>query len=421
MPCDIDPLAFAHRADPYPVYRILRDEAPVQWSETMDCYCVSRFDDVQHVLKSPDDFSSRAMFTLLMNNGSAGVDVSWAGIKFAFTVLKNLRMMPWNFVRSRILIASDGDRHSSMRGILNRGFTPREIQRWDGRVRAIVEESLEPLREGEPFDLMEDLAVRVPVTVVAELLGVEKARQPDFKRWSDAVIYNATGPGRERPFNAEFISTMSELFDYFGAVIDERSAAPTDDLIGQLLTAQKGDQDPLSPLELVMFITLLMVAGNETTTNAIGNGARALLAHPEQLSRVAADPTLAARVVEETLRYDAPVQTVFRTATRDTEVGGTRIPKGAFVAALIGSANRDERRFVDADRFDIDRETQGHLGFGLGKHFCLGASLARLQARTAIEALAPELLQVSTDPAKHEHVDSFLVRGLRSLPLRQGA
>lgn len=415
---ELDPFAAVHRADPYPVYRALRDRAPIHHSASMDCYCVSRFEDVQQVLKQPEVFSSRAMFTMLMNNGSRGVDLSWGGMRLALKLVFDLRMAPWKFVRARVLIAEDGDRHSAMRGILNRGFTPREVKAWEGRIRTLAAGCVEPLAGGEPFDIIQDLAVPLPVTVVAELLGVEPERRPDFKRWSDATIYNATGPGRADPFNAEFLTTMSELFEYFGEVIEARTAAPTDDLIGRLLASQTDEPEPLSALELVMFITLLMVAGNETTTNAIGNGVDALLRHPDQLSRLAADPALAERVVEETLRYDAPVQVVFRTTAAATEIAGTRIPKGAYVAALVGSANRDERRFSDPDRFDLSRETQGHLGFGLGKHFCLGASLARLQARLAFEALAPELPQVETAGGKREHVDSFLVRGLRTLPVR---
>ena len=418
---DLDPFSPGCRQDPYPVYRELRDRAPVHHVDSMKAWCVTRFDDVQHVLKNPEVFSSRAMFTLLVNNGSKGIDLSLGGLRMAVRMFFNLRMSPWAFVRARILIASDGDRHSSMRGILNRGFTPRQIGAWESRIRTVVEDCLEPLRGGDPFDVVSDLAVPLPVTIVAELLGVERERHADFKRWSDSVIYNATGPGRAVPFNSAFLSTMEELFDYFGEVIEVRQAEPTEDLIGQILASQADDEDPLNALEMIQFIVLLLVAGNETTTNLIGNGTEALLHHPDQLSRVAADPALVPGLIEETLRYDAPVQVVFRTTTRATEIRGVQIPKGANVAAFLGSANRDERQYDDPDLFDLTRDSQGHLGFGFGKHFCLGASLARLQARAAFEALIPELTQVTKRDAKTERIDSFLVRGPRSLEVRLAA
>jgi cytochrome P450 len=171
----------------------------------------------------------------------------------------------------------------------------------------------------------------------------------------------------------------------------------------------------------MQFVMLLLVAGNETTTNLIGNAASALLDHPAELARVARDPGLVANLVEETLRFDAPVQLVFRTATREVELRGARIPEGATVALLIGSANRDERRFPEPDRFDVGRDARGHLGFGFGQHFCLGASLARLEARLALEALVPELVRVERASPDAGHLDSFLVRGPRRLELRRAA
>ena len=194
---------------------------------------------------------------------------------------------------------------------------------------------------------------------------------------------------------------------------------PADDLVSAIAAQQEGG-NALTTREVVQFVMLLLVAGNETTTNLIGNAVTALLDHPDQLARVAADPSLVPAAIEETLRYDAPVQILFRVATQDVELAGTRIPKGATVAPLLGSANRDERNFPDPDRFDVGRDPQGHVGFGFGKHFCLGASLARLEARIALAALAPELLRLERQGPR-EVVDSFLVRGPRRLELHRAA
>jgi cytochrome P450 len=246
------------------------------------------------------------------------------------------------------------------------------------------------------------------------MLGIEPERRGDFKHWSDAIIYNSTGPGRFSPFSWEFTTAMIGLIRYVLRVARERRRAPADDVISQIVGQQDGGLG-FSDREVFQFVSLLLVAGNETTTNLIGNTVHALLRHPEAAERVAADPSLVPAAIEETLRWDAPIQLVFRTVKEDVEVAGTRIPKGAIVAPLIGSANRDERRFPDPDRFDLDRDPQGLLSFGFGKHFCLGASLARLEARLALEALAPRLPELRL--AERELLDSFLVRGPKKLEL----
>jgi cytochrome P450 len=253
--------------------------------------------------------------------------------------------------------------------------------------------------------------------VIAEMLGVEPSRLPDFKRWSDAIIANTTGPGRADPFNDAYVDAIVELMAYLREVVVARQRGPADDLVSVIASQQAGE-DGLTTREVVQFAVLLLVAGNETTTNLIGNLVSALLEHPDQLARVAADPALVPAAIEETLRFDPPIQIVFRVATEDTEIAGTRIPRGSFVAPLLGSANRDERQFPDPDRFDVGRNPQAHVAFGFGKHFCLGAALARLEARVALEALLPALPKLERDGPK-ELVDSFLVRGPRRLVLRR--
>jgi cytochrome P450 len=211
------------------------------------------------------------------------------------------------------------------------------------------------------------------------------------------------------------LATFDECISYLAKVARERRRAPADDLISAIVSP--GEGGALHPQDAMQFVMLLLVAGNETTTNLIGNATNALLDHPEQLARVAADPALVPDAIEEALRFDPPVQLVFRLATADTEIAGVRIPKGAVVVTLIASANRDERRFADGDRFDIARRPKGHVAFGFGKHFCLGASLARLEARVALEALAPRLLALRKRDAEPPRLDSFLVRGPAQLAL----
>jgi cytochrome P450 len=411
-----DPCRPEWRDDPYPYYRELRDTAPVYWAPTTGGFCISRYSDVMFVLRNPELFSSRAMFTFLMNQGREGRQpLSWPMLRFLVRFIWRTRLNPFEFATARNLIAEDGERHAALRSVVNRGFTPRGIAAWEARARLLVAEAMAKLRSGAPFDLIEDLAIPLPVSIIAEMLGVEVARQSDFKRWSDAVIHMATGPGRGNPFAPRTANAIIELLDHLRRVAEDRKRQPADDLVSTIVAEQKGESG-LSVREVVQFALLLLVAGNETTTNLIGNAVAALLRHPKELARVVADPSLVPDVIEETLRYDPPIQMLFRTATQDVEVAGTRIPKGAYVVPLLGSANRDERQFPDPDRFDVGRRPQGHVGFGFGKHFCLGASLARLEARVALEALVPELSRLeSKGPC--ERVDSFLVRGPRRLEL----
>jgi cytochrome P450 len=302
--------------------------------------------------------------------------------------------------------------------IVNRGFTPRRVSDWEPRVRELVETCMQDLLRSDDFDVVRHLAVPLPVTIIAEMLGVEPERRADFKRWSDTTIHYATGSGRADRFNREFIDAILELTTYLRGMIARRRKEPRDDLLSVLLSSQDDREGKgLSEVEIIMFVNLLLVAGNVTTTNLSGNAVNAVLDQPEALDRVAADPSQVPGLVEETLRFDAPIQLVFRTATRDTEVAGTPIPKGRLVTTLLGSANRDERRFEDPDRFDVGRNPQGHLGFGFGKHFCLGASLARLEAQAALTALVPELLRRRKREPRVERIDSFLVRGPSRLSL----
>lgn len=419
MTIDFDP--FALRDDPYPTYRRLRDEAPVHHAPARRIHSVTRYDDVMEVLKTPETFSSRAMFTMLMAGGSEKLPpLRWDMVRFLAKMLFRVRLNPLEFQTARNLIAEDGQRHDAMRAIVNRGFTPRRIESWEGRIRELVDLHAAPLRSGQDFDLVHDLAIPVPVTIIAEMLGVPTDRLADFKRWSDTVIDVATGPGRENRFAPRYADTFVELLTYLRGLARDRRAHPTDDLISTIVAGQDGENG-LTDREVVQFVTLLLVAGNETTTNLIGNIVNALLEHPDQAEQVAADPSLIPALIEEGLRYDTPVQVVFRTAVEDTELRGVAIPKGGFVAAFLGSANRDERRFEDPDRLDIARRPQGFPGFGFGKHFCLGASLARLEARLVLEAVVPELPRLARTDSRVERIDSFLVRGPKHLILKPAA
>ena len=413
MRLEYEPLSPRFRDDPYPVYRRLRDEAPVHFAPEAKMVCVSRHADVGFVLRRADLFSSAAMTTVL-----SGAPLSSLGPGYLLGLLRFLlktRINPLTVRKRKALISVDGERHEMLRGIVNRGFTPSRIASWEPRVRAIVAAQLAKLGRGEPFDVIEDLAIPLPVTIIAEMLGVDAARRADFKRWSNALLSVMSGAARRGSPDDSPLQDVSDLFIFLRETVQERRRHPSDDLVSVLVDPAR--DSTLDEIDMVQFVVLLLVAGHETTTNLIGNAALALLEHPNAPERVAREPERVPGLVEEALRFDSPIQVVFRTVTRDTELAGTHIRRGAVVAALLGSANRDERAFPEPDRFDVERDTRGHVAFGFGPHFCLGAALARLEARVALEALVPELVRCKRVGERTALIDSFLVRGRAHLDI----
>ena len=415
MAIEFNPFSDLKRPDPTPLYRELRNHAPVHWSPEAEIFTVSRYADVMAVMKDSEAFSSDAMKTIL--NSGLQVPITPRYLRILLTFLFRVRLSPWALLKAGSLISIDGARHTALRNVVNRGFTPRRIAAWQGRLESIVEEHVARMRKCDRIDVVADVAVPVPTIAIAEMLGVAPERREDFKKWSGSIIDMASGAAKENVLESGVLDDISDLFLYLRGVIRERREAPREDLISLLVDpAQSG---VLGELDVIQFVVLLLVAGNETTANLIGNAVSALIDHPRQLDRVIDDPALIPKVIEETLRFEPPLSVAFRNTTRVVAVGGVSIPKGKDVAFLIGSANRDERRFEDPDRFDIERDTSGHLGFGFGSHFCLGSSFARLQAKTTLSALIPELRNFRRSPEPSEFIDSFLVRGRRSLELRR--
>ena len=354
-------------------------------------YAVSSHAGVTFVLRHPEIFSSSPM---------GGSDDRPPGTEPAPT--------------DGSLISLDPPEHGGHRAIVNRGFTPRRIAALEPRIRKLADELIAGGEGAEEIDLVETFTNPLPVAVIAELLGLDPARRDDFKRWSTALIIGSTGGGVPR------FELFREFRSYMTDIAEERRDHPGDDLISLLVGAER-DDGVLDAGQVVGFASLLLAAGSETTTNLVGNALLALRDHPEQAALLREEPDRIPALIEEALRYDAPVQLLMRMATRETELEGQTIPEGALVMAVLGAANRDEAVFADGERFDLTRSTQGHLAFGLGNHFCLGASLARLEARVALETILlryPDW-QIAAGPI--ERHGSFLVRGPVALPFRLGA
>jgi len=414
MMLDFEPYSHRWREDPYTAYRQLRDEAPVYHAPEGGVWCISRHADVEYVLKTPEIFSSRAA---MFDRSKRFTQMSAvARIAEVMRVFWSLRATPKTLLKSRMLILDDGEVHHGLRTIVNRGFTPRRIRVWEDRIRELVDQCMIRARERGSFDLIQDLAIPLPVTVIAEMLGIEANEMKRFKRWSDELIQMSTGSGMRENASGFATRTMGEMRSYVMPIVRARRNEARDDLISTIVAAEPGDE-ALSDHEVLMFFVLLLVAGNETTTNLLGNAVDALLQHPEVLDEVAADPSLIPGLVEETLRWDNPVQFINRLTTQECELHGTKLPKDARVLVMLGAANRDERAFPEPDRYDPRRETKNHMGFGHGHHFCLGASLARLEAIGALQGLIPDLPRLGRASPKVDFLDSYQIRGRARLEL----
>ncbi len=398
-----DPFSPEVISEPHEHYAELRRTAPVHHVAEHDLWLVTRYDDVVRILHDPATFSSAEGMGRLMTGG-IGPNRMKDGALFG--------MSP---AELRVLIATDPPDHTSLRRLVSRAFTPRAITSLEPRLRSLCVDLVEDLfvqLESGPADLITAVAMPFPVTVIAELLGIPADRRHDFKRWSDSLVGTLAGEADLRVAR----DAMIELTGFVVEQIERHRREPTDDLIGRLVEVG----DDLGPGEIVAFTILLLVAGNETTTNLIGNAAQALVDNPGELQRLVDDPTLVPSAVEEVLRYDGPVQALFRGTTAPVEVGGVSLPPGALVMVSFAAANRDPDHFADPDRFDVARNPQDHLGFGHGIHYCLGASLARLEARI----LGEVLLERGTPLRAAEgatRLRNAVLRGFSTFPVRAGA
>ena len=398
-----DPLSPQVQADPYPFYASLRRDAPVFYVDSLQGFAVSRYADARRVMHDDATFSSEAMAALVARPAEYAADAE----------LLEADEIEANAVS---IVGTDGDVHRRLRLIVNRGFTPKRVAVLEERVRSIARSFIDPLVARGAGDLQAGLAVPLPTIVIAELLGVPSDRRDDFRRWSEHMVRAVFEPVAAAE-QAQVARSGQEMADFLDGVISARSDGAGDDLVSVLLRAE-AEGGSLTHLELQGFVFTLLVAGSITTAYLIGTAASLLAAHPEWLRLAHARTVPMAAVVEEVLRYDAPTQLMFRTATTDVVIGGHTIPSGATVIPLLGSANRDPRVFEDPDRFDPRRANAGeHLTFGHGVHHCLGAALARLEARIALEELVERAPRLELD-GDVEPVTSVVFRGPTRLPLR---
>jgi cytochrome P450 len=387
-PLSYSPYAYEIHEDPYPVYARLRAEAPVYRNEELDFYALSRHEDVLAAFRNLDGFSN-----------AQGVSLEPS----AFGPEAHKFMS---------FLALDPPRHTRMRSLVGKGFTPSKVAQMEDHIRAIALEHLEPALEQGTFDYIADFAGKLPMDVISELMGVPRADRAEIRRLADVVVHREDGVLDVPPAGMEAAMT---LVAYYQQMVDDRRRARRDDLTSALLDAEI-DGDKLTDDEIIAFLFLMVVAGNETTTKLLGNAWYWGWRHPDQGGKPFADPAQVAPWIEETLRYDTSSQMLLRVTRVPMVLHGVEIPEGSRVLLLVGSANRDESVFPDPDRYDLGRDTGRLVSFGSGRHFCMGAPMARLEAHIGLAALVERVASYEVDPDGIERVHSINVRGLAALP-----
>ena len=378
-------------ADPYPVYRRMREEAPLYYNEEHDFYALTRYEDCLKGFLDVETFSSA-------RGGILEV------------IQANVPIPPGTF------IFEDPPAHTAHRGLMSRVFTPRRMNALEPQVREFCARTLDPLLGSDRFDLVAELAADMPMRVIGMLLGIPAEIFEKVREGADSWFN--TEPGGKMQVEEEPVMDIDVLREY----LDWRLENPSDDLTTQLLQNEFEDTDGsvrrLTRDEALPYLNLLAGAGNETTARLIGWAGKVLADHADQRRELVRDPSLIAGAIEELLRFEAPGPFVARYVTRDVEIHGQKVPAGSAILFIVAAANRDERQFPDAERFDVRRQAGGHLSLGHGVHFCLGASLARLEGRVALEELLQRFPEWEVDAAGAKLASTSTVRGWETLPIR---
>jgi cytochrome P450 family 142 subfamily A polypeptide 1 len=392
-----DVLNGRHYDDPHAAYKWLRDNDPIHWDEKNQLWVITRHEDVTHMSCTPETYCSK------------------------------------HGVRPRIaapmsIVSMDAPEHTRQRKLISRGFSPRQVRRLEPHIREMTNMIIDEIKARGEIDFVEDFAIHVPLIVIAELIGLDPSARHQLYRWSDQMMGGDGFDDFDHPAVQIATQAAGEFVEHIMPIIEERRQVPREDLIsiltgafdeGELEGGEEGvkGHDELTSDDLLMFLMVLLVAGNETTRNAIAGGLRVFTQYPEQKQRLLDDPTLIDTAVDEVIRWVTPVISFSRTITHDHEYKGKQMKEGQQVVLLYQSANRDERVFDRADEFLIDRDPNPHVAFGIGPHFCLGANLARLELKVVFEELFRRLRDIrAKDPSELDRHEHTLVLGIKHLP-----
>ncbi len=387
-----NPLSPEFRQNPYPFYDILRQHAPIYYWDEWDFYFLTRYDDCA---------------TLLRDNRLGHGD-------FNEELFSASQKDLWQMQKDWVLFKNPPD-HTRLRSLVFKAFTPRTVEKLRDTIQAVTNNLLDKVQEKGEIDLIADLAYPLPVTVIAEMLGIPQAEQDQFHGWSNALARSIDLTADTTVYD-HASQAAAEFTEYLAALAEERRRRPKDDLLSALV-AVEDEGERLTANELYATSALLFVAGHETTINLIGNGMLALLRHPDQFKLLQRDSTLGKTAVEEFLRYDSPVQLTSRIVLEEVQLDGQTFPRGTQLSFMLGAANHDPERFENPGQLDITRQNNPHLSFSGGIHYCLGAPLARLEGEIAITTLLQRLPNLQLANETPEYTDNYVLRGLKSLPL----
>ncbi len=411
---DFDPFDPATMQCPFPHYERMRAEAPVAFVPQVGLWFVTRHDLVLQVLRDTGTYSSRF----------GGPSVAGAGAGAGAGDERLSAVIAEGYPRVSTMLTVDPPEHTRFRGLVNKAFTPKAVAALEPLVRGIVTDLLDGWGDRTDIEFVRDFAVPLPVKAIATMLSMPPGRHGDLKRWSDAFI---AGIGTQLDLDGRIAAEreVNEFQHYFAAELERRRSEPQQDLLTDLLAARLDDEPgvdprPLDTPEILSILSQLMTAGNETTTKLLAEAMLLMAQHPQEWAALRADPSRAEAVVEEALRLSSPTQGMFRRVRQDTELDGVTIPKGSMVVAVFAAASRDTEVFGDDAESFIPGRARGreHLAFGKGIHFCLGAPLARLEARVALEEIARRVPGIRlADPDGLRYFPSFILRGLEALPL----
>lgn len=393
---EADLFTHAFNQDPYPAFHSLQQNSPVHRTLMPDGHCawiVTRYEDAVNVLKDQRFIKD---FTVFLDEES--------------------RAQAHQSIFSRNMLFADPPDHKRLRGLVQQAFTPRMIEELRGRITEIANELIDDMQDRYQIDLIDDFAFPLPIIVICEMLGVPSEDRDKFRTWSNTLVEASNDPEKAEKVQQH----MQEFTAYLQEWMTSRQENPQDDMISKLIQAEESG-DRLSEQELYGVVSLLIIAGHETTVNLISNGMYALMTHPEQMRKLQKQPDLLRPAIEEMLRFEGPVEfSTDRWASETVELQGQTIHRGEHVLVALDAANRDPEAFEDPDVFDITRGRSKHLAFGKGMHFCLGAPLARVEAEVSLQALQARFpdLQLSTDVSDLEWRPGILMRGLTELPVR---
>lgn len=392
--------------DPYPTYHALRTSDPVLWDANIEAWVLTRYADVAAALSDPR----------LLRGSTPEQE---AALPAQLAANGQDALLPLHRLLSQMMLFSDPPKHTRLRALATKAFTPRVVEAMRPHIQAVVDDLLDAVQPTGRMNVVRDLAYPLPVIIICELLGLPREERDQFKRWSGDIIAFAARTSESDELAQQALRSAREALSYFGELAARLRANPRDDLMSALVAAEE-QGDRLSTEELLANAILLLMNGHETTTDAIGNGLLALLRHPDQLQHLRDEPALIGGAVEEFLRYDGSVQLRGLDAAHDFELGGKQIRAGQTVLLALGGANRDPAQFPEPDRLEITRRENRHLEFGHGMHFCIAAALARAEIQIAIGTILRRLPNVQLATEQLEWRTGTIFRGLTALPVAFG-